>query len=238
MTIPRTAVAAVLLVVAAGLAVLGVYVHYGFTAMYGDITHSGPQEFLREVTGGIGVVPLLLVGLLSLTAGLLSSRRWMLLAAVAIPVVMVVSMLAVTGPALREKLADQYHATPQCVFEEEGMGEDNGAAMDSGPGVAAARASQEAFESIEHVGHFGGGGSSGVGGCDRSFVLTEDVDVMQHYRTALPDAGWRVVEDRADHLRAERDGMAFELFTCSRGGVVWAGPDGERSPGAAGCEHA
>ena len=38
--------------------------------------------------------------------------------------------------------------------------------------------------------------------------------MLQHYRKALPDAGWRVTEDEADHLRAERDEMAFEVVTC------------------------
>ena len=75
----------------------------------------------------------------------------------------------------------------------------------------------------EDVGHFGGGGSSGVGGCDRSFVLTEKVDVLQHYREALDDAGWRVVEEDENRLRAERHGMTFEVALCDQGGVVWAG---------------
>ncbi len=91
--------------------------------------------------------------------------------------------------------------------------------MGPGPGTRAARESQEAFESIEsieHVGHFGGGGS-GVGGCDRTFVLTEGVDVLQHYREVLDDAGWRVVEDDENYLRAERDGMAFEVVLCEPG---------------------
>jgi hypothetical protein len=54
-------------------------------------------------------------------------------------------------------------------------------------------------------------------------VLTEDVDVLQHHRAKMPEAGWRIVEDDAHHLRAERDGMAFEVVRCARDGVVWAG---------------
>jgi hypothetical protein len=95
--------------------------------------------------------------------------------------------------------------------------------------------SATAFESIEHVGHFGGGGGSGVGGCDRPFVLTQDVDVLQHYRVALPEAGWQVIEDGRHHLHAERDGMAFEVITCGRSGVVWAGRDGDG--GGARCDQ-
>jgi hypothetical protein len=180
----RTAAAAALLLVEAGIAVLGVIVHYGLTAEYGDITDTA----LEGLRSGIVGVALVLVGLAALVAALVSSKLWMRLAAVAIPAVMVVGMLAVTPAALREKLEVQYDATPQCVPDED---------MGPGPGSRAARESQRAFDSIKHVGQFGGGGGSGVGGCDRSFVLTEDVDVLQHYRVALAEAGWRLVEDDA-----------------------------------------
>ena len=225
MRISRTGVAAGLLAVGAGLAVLGVVLHHDVTAMYCDISRSGPQEFARSLTGGLGVLPLVLVGVVSLIAASVSPRPWMRLVAVAIPVVTAVGMFAVTTPALREKLESQYDATPRCVDDDTGPG----------PGARAAQESQRAFESIEHVGHFGGGGSSGVGGCDRSFVLVEEVDVLRHYRSALPAAGWRVVEEDGDRLRAEREGMAFELVTCDHGGAVWAGGDGDR--GSARCDH-
>ena len=222
----RTKIAAGLLVVGAGLAVLGVLVHHGFTAMYGDVTASAPQEFVRSLGGGIGAVPLVLVGVVCLAAASVSSRPWIRVAAVAVPVVMVAGMFAVTSSALRDKLESQYDATPRCVGDEE---------AGPGPGTRAAQESQRAFESIEHIGYFGGGGASGIGGCDRSFVLLEDADVLGHYRSALPAAGWRVIEDGGDRLRAERNGMAFELVACERGGVVWAGRDGDR--GSARCDH-
>jgi len=223
----RTGVAAALLLVVVGIAVLGVIVHYGFTAEYGDITGTALEELRSGFSAGIAGMALVLVGLAALVAALVSPKLWMRLAAVAIPAAMVVGMLAVTPAALREKL-ETYDATPQCGPDED---------MGPSPGSRAARESQRAFESIEHVGHFGGDGGSGVGGCDRSFVLTEDVDVLQHYRVALAEAGWRLVEDDAHQLRAERDGMAFEVVTCdrarcrrcgglARGGVVWAGSDG------------
>jgi len=134
---------------------------------------------------------------------------------------MLVGLWAVTPAALREKL-ETYDATPQCVPAEE---------MGPGPGLRAARQSQRAFESLDHVGYFGGGGGSGVGGCDRSFVLIEDVDVLQHYRVELAEAGWRLVEDDESQLRAERDGMAFEVVTCELEGVVWAGSESEGAKG-------
>lgn len=222
----RTYAAAALLLVEAGLAVLGVLVHFGFTTEYGDITDSTLEGFGWGFSSGIGVMALVLVGAAGLIALRVSVRPWMRWAAAAIPVLMVLGMLAATPAALREKLHTQYDATPQCISEED---------MGPGPGTDAEEESQKAFDSIDHVGHFGGGGSSGVGGCTRSFVLTKDVDVLQHYRRALPDAGWRVTEDEADHLRAERDEMAFEVVTCGdRGGVVWAGVI--RAPHRATCD--
>ena len=183
MRITRTAIAAGLLAVEAGLAVLGVLVHYGLTAEYGDVTDSALEGLRSGFSAGIGALALVLVGVAALAAVSVSTRPWMRLTALAVPGLMVVGMLAVTPAALREKLEVQYDTTPRCV-----SGED----MGPGPGSRAARESQQAFESIEHVGHFGGGGGSGVGGCDRSFVLTEDVDVLQHYRAALRTrvGGW------------------------------------------------
>jgi hypothetical protein len=226
MTISRTATAAVVLTAEAGLAILGILVHFGLTAEYGDVTDSAIEGLVSGFSTGIGVVALFLVGLPCVVVVTVSPRPWMRLTALAIPVLMVLGMLVVTPSALREKLEVQFDATPQCVSDE---------AMGSGPGSLAARESQQAFESIDHVGHFGGGGGSGVGGCDRSFVLTEDVDVVQHYLEALPDAGWRVVEDDTHHVRAERDGMAFEVVRCGSGGVVWAGRVG--NAGGATCDQ-
>jgi hypothetical protein len=215
MRIPRTAVAAGLLVVTAGLGVLGVLFHYGLTAEYGDITDSAFEGLVEGFSSGVSGLALVIVVAAALVALVVSPKPWMRVTAAAVPVLVVAGMFAVTPAALQEKLEAQYDATPQCVSRED---------MGPGPGTRAAQESQEAFDSIEHVGRFGGGGGSGVGGCDRSFVLTEDVDVLRHYREALPDAGWRVVEDGEDHLRAERDDMAFEVALCGRGGVVWAGP--------------
>ena len=226
MRITRTVTAAGLLAVETGLAVLGVLVHYGLTAEYGDVTDSALEGLRSEFTVGIGGMALVLVGLPALVAVLVSPQLWMRLTAMAIPGLMVIGMLAVTSTALREKLEVQYDTTPQCVSDED---------MGPGPGARAQRESQRAFESIEHVGYFGGGGASGVGGCDRSFVLTEDVDVLKHYRPALRDAGWRVVEEDTHHLRAERDGMAFEVVRCDGGGVAWAGGVGDG--GGARCDQ-
>ena len=214
----RTAIAAALLVIEGGLAVLGVLLHYGLTAEYGDITDSASEGLRAGFSAGIGGPILAVVGAAAVVTLAVSAQHWMRLTALAIPVLLVVGMFAVTPAALEKKLDDQYDATPQCVPSED---------MGSGPGTRAARESQEAFQSIDHVGHFGGGGGSGVGGCDRWFVLTEEIDVLHHYRGALGDAGWRVVEDDENRLRAERDGMAFEVALCDQGGVVWAGRAGD-----------
>lgn len=222
MRFARTATVTGLLLVEAGLATMGVLVHYGVTAEYGDIAASAFEGWMWGFTAGTGGIALVLVGIAAVAALVVSSRRWMRLTAVGIPVLMVVGTLVVTPAALHKKLEVQYDATPQCVAEE-----DSG----PGPGSRARRKLQQALESLDHIGYFGGGGGSGVGGCDRRFILTEQVDPLRHYRVALPAAGWRVVEDRADHLRAEREGMAFEVAVCDRGGVVWAGKlrDGGRT---------
>lgn len=213
----RTVIGAGLLVVEAAAATLGVVVHYGLSAEYGDVTQSALRGWVWAFTGGIGGLALGIVGALAVVTVATSPRRWTRVAAVAVPVLMAGGMLAVTPAALERKLADQYTAVPQCL-----AGEDTG----PGPGTRASRRSQQAFDSIDHVGHFGGGGGSGVGGCDRSFVLTEEVDVLGHYRRALPAAGWQVVTDGEHHLRAERAGLAFEVTVCDRGGIVWAGEAG------------
>ena len=222
----RTAVAATVLVAEAGLGVLGVSVHYGVTAEYGDVTNSFWTEFLGGFSTGVSGLALVVLLVAALIAASLAPKVWMRLAAIAIPVLMVVSMLAVTPAALDKKL-EQYAATPQCVFAE-----DKG----TGPGYRAARESQEAFNSIEHVGLFGGGGASGVGGCDRRATLVDDIDALGHYRQALPDAGWRIVESNDSRLRAERDNMAFEVVACDPEVVVWAGRD--KDPNGARCDDA
>ena len=211
MGISRTAVATGLFVVASGIAALGVSLHYGIVSTYGDISDSTLGAWRSGL--GIGAFTLVLAGIPAVGAAEVAPRLWTRLLAAGLLALIPLGMLAVTPAAQRLKL-DQYDATPQCVSLQD---------MGPGPGTRAQRESQRAFESIQHVGYFGGGGGSGVGGCDRTFTLTEDVNVLQHYRTVLPDTGWQVVEDDADHLRAERDAMAFEVAACGREGVVWAG---------------
>ena len=203
-----TAIGVVLLVVEVVVAVLGVLIAYVFTAEYGDITTST----LDAMTSGFVWLPLLLVGAAAVGAVLASTRSWMRVTAVAIPVLMVVGMLVVFPAALASKMEVQYDADgPQCGGSE---------------GVAEA---QRAFDSIVHVGFFGGGGGEGEGGCFRTFIPEGKVDVLQHYRAALPRAGWTVVESEGQRLRAEREGMAFEVAMCDVDGtggavgVVWAG---------------
>lgn len=215
MTTTRAAIAVGLLVVEAGLAAFGVAMHYGLTAEYGDITDSAYEGLADGFSSGVSGLALAVVAVVGVIALAASSRLWTRLAALAIPVLMVIGMYAVTPAALEAKLETQYDAVPQCVSSED---------MGPGPGTRAMHESQDAFDSIEHVGQFGGGGGSGVGGCDRRFTLMETVDVLEHYRGALDDAGWQVVEDDDQHLRAQRDGMAFEVVLCDHGGVVWAGP--------------
>ena len=143
----------------------------------------------------------------------------MRLTAGAIPVLMLLGMLAVTPSALGQKTG-KFDSSPQCVME----GTDE-------PMASADRESQQAFDSIKHIGIYSGGGISGVGGCARWFVISGDADVLQHYRAALPEAGWEVVEDDGRHLRAQRDGRAFEVRPCPGGGAIWTGSEDDPAYG-------
>lgn len=203
----------VLLAVEAGLALLAVLVHQGFMAVYGDVTDTAFEGLTWGLTAGPSGMALGLVAVVAVIGLVLSPRLWMRLTAGAIPVLMLLGMLAVTPLALGQK-TEKFDSAPQCVME----GTDE-------PMATADRESQQVFDSIEHIGLYSGGGISGVGGCARWFAVSEDVDVLQHYRAALPEAGWEVVEDDGRHLRAQRDGQAFEVTSCPRGGAVWAGSD-------------
>ena len=217
----RAVSAAVLLVIGAGLALLAVLVHYEFMRIYGDVSGTAFEGLTWGLTSGPSGLALGLVAVFALIGFMLSTRRWMRLTAVAIPVLMLIGMFAVTPAALGQKMAKQFVSAPQCVTE--GTGE---------PMATADRESQRVFDSIEHIGHFkGGGGMSGVAGCTRWFVLSGDVDVLQHYRAVLPAAGWEVVEDDGRHLRAQLDGRAFDVTPCPGGGVIWAGSEDDRSYG-------
>jgi hypothetical protein len=194
---------------------LAVLVHHAFTAVYGNVTDTAFEGLTWGLTAGPAGMALGLVAVVAVFGLLLSPRLWMRLAAVAIPVLMVLGMLAVTPSALGQKSA-KFDSAPQCVIE----GTDE-------PMATADRESQQSFDSIEHIGLYSGGGISGVGGCARWFVLSGDADVLQHYRAALREAGWEVVEDDGRHLRAERDGQAFEVMPCPGGGAVWTGREND-----------
>jgi hypothetical protein len=216
----RAVSATVLLVIGAGLALLAVLVHYEFMRIYGDVTGTAFEGFTWGLTAGPSGLGLGVVAVAAIIGFMVSTRRWMRLTAVAIPVLMLAGMFAVTPAALGQKLEAQHSSNPQCVTE----GTDE-------PMASADRESQQAFDSISHIGHFRGGGISGVGGCTRWFVLSGDADVLQHYRAVLPAAGWEVVEDDGRRLRAYRDGLAFEAMPCPGGGVVWAGSQEDRAFG-------
>lgn len=226
----RTVSAAVLLAVGAGLALLAVMVHYGFMQMYGDVTGTPFEGLIWGLAAGPAGLGLGLVVVVALLALALATRRWMRLTAVAIPVLMLAGMFAVTPFALDKRLEAQFVSTPQCVTEgtQEPMASADGEA-------------QQVFDSITHIGNFKGGEMSGLGGCTRWFVLPGGGDVLQHYRGALPAAGWEVIEDDGRHVRAHLNGRAFDVMPCPGGGVIWAGSDdepsfGQGTPGLAGTE--
>ena len=95
----RTATAGVLLGVEAALAAFGVLIAYVFTAEYSDPTASTREA----LTSGFVVGPLLFVGAAGLVAVLASTRSWMRVTAVVVPVLMVVGMLVAIPAALAAK---------------------------------------------------------------------------------------------------------------------------------------
>ena len=130
------------------------------------VTGIGPKGFSRdwadwEWTASYTGVALIPVVIAAVFAFILASRRWMRVTAVAIPVLMLLGILAVTPVGLQKRLDAQYDSAPQCVNQDMG-------------GTVSA-------------------------------------------------ADWQVVEDDRLHLRALRDGLAFEVIPCTGGGIIWAG---------------
>ena len=113
----RTTNVAVVLVVEAGFAVVGVWFHDGMTAEYGDVTElaEGRRAGVSSIVE-FGGLALFLVLAAAVVVVFVTAQRWARRTAVAIPVLMVVGLIAVTPAALREKLVSSYSDTPQCVF--------------------------------------------------------------------------------------------------------------------------
>jgi uncharacterized protein YjeT (DUF2065 family) len=219
----RVVSATPLFIFGAGFALLAVLVHFEFIRIYGDVGATAFEGLTWGFAAGPSALALGLVAVVAVIGLMLLPRKWMRLTAVAIPVLTLIGMFAVTPAALGQKLETHFDSTPQCVIE-------------GTKPTTADLESQRTFDSIEHVGYFSGAnmaGASMIGasGCTRVFVLSGDVDVLQHYRAALPAAGWEVVEDDGRHLRAQLDGRAFDVMPCLGGGVVWAGSDDDPSYG-------
>ena len=102
----------VLLVVEAVVAVLSVYIAYVWTATYGDLNAST----LDVMTSGFVWFPLVVIGPAAVGVVLASTRWWMRVTAVAIPVLMVVGMLVAFPAALASKVEESV------PYDYEGMG--------------------------------------------------------------------------------------------------------------------
>src|SRR5687767_7081846 len=113
----RAVSATVLLVIGAGLASLAVLVHYEFMRIYGDVAGTAFEGFTWGLTAGPSGLAFGLVAVAAIIGFMLSTRRWMRLTAMAIPVLMLVGMFTVTPSALGQKLEAQYGSNPQCVTE-------------------------------------------------------------------------------------------------------------------------
>lgn len=124
----------VLLAVEAGLALLAVLVHQGAMSVYGNVTDTALEALTWGLTAGPSGMALGVVAVVAVVGLVLSPRLWMRLTAVAIPVVLLLVMLAATPLALAQKVG-KYDSSPQCVME--GTAE---------PMASADRESQRAFE--------------------------------------------------------------------------------------------
>jgi hypothetical protein len=100
------------LAVEAGLALLAVLVHHGFMAVYGDVTDTAFEGLTWGLTAGPSGMALGLVAVVAVFGLVVSPRLWMRLTAVAIPVLMLLGMLAVTPSALGQKI-EKFDSTPQ-----------------------------------------------------------------------------------------------------------------------------
>lgn len=203
-----------LLVLEAGLAVVATVFYSALTAEYGDVTASALENFRSGLGAGFvtaGIVP----------GGAIALRGRAVVAALGAgdsagdPGVDADRHARRHPSGTGQAMETRFGSAPHCLRGLEGG---------LGPGPDAMREAQRVFDSIEHVGYFSGGASGGVSGCEEGFVVLDDVDVLQHYRTALVDAGWQVIEDDGHRLRAQREGIAFEVVMCDSGhGGVWAG---------------
>ena len=88
----RVASAAVLLVIGAGLALLAVLVHYEFMRIYGDVSGTAFEGLTWGLTAGPSGLAFGLVAVVAMIGFIISTRRWMRLTAVAIPVLMLIGM--------------------------------------------------------------------------------------------------------------------------------------------------
>jgi hypothetical protein len=116
-TAGRSVSAAVLLVIGAGLAVLAVLVHYGFLAEYGHATDTAFEGLAWGFTAGPSGVALFLVAVVAVIGLVFSTRRWVQVTAGAIPVLVLLGMLAVTPAALVQK-REMCGGNPICLIEQ------------------------------------------------------------------------------------------------------------------------
>jgi hypothetical protein len=139
----RAVFAGVFLAVEAGLAVLGVLVHYAFTAEYGNVTDTALEGLTWGLTAGLSGVALIMVVVVAVLPVALSPRPWMRVTAVAIPVLVLLTMLALTPAALQQKIQMQSGSASAGVSE--GLG---------GPAVTAVDGFRRALDSTERIGCF------------------------------------------------------------------------------------
>lgn len=104
MVTKRGVAAALLLSANAGLAALGVAMHYGLVEMYGNTRRSSLENWAQSFgEGGVSGVALVLVMALTMPAFVVATGRVTKVLALTTPLLMVLAMLLVTPLALEEK---------------------------------------------------------------------------------------------------------------------------------------
>ncbi|PQZ92897.1 hypothetical protein CQ018_10490 [Arthrobacter sp. MYb227] len=103
-TTGRPIASAILLAVEVVLAILAVMLHYAFIAEYGITTDNSFQGLIWGLTSGLSGIAIGVVAIAATIAFLVSSKRSMRLATMAVLVMTLIAMFAVTPFALQQKI--------------------------------------------------------------------------------------------------------------------------------------
>lgn len=209
-------IASVLLLALGALVVAGsVSAGYGMVAEYGPTNGSLRDGAVAALE--LGLLPLLL-GAAMCAAAYAVARGSRTVRGLAVGVVaLALPSLLVAGAAGAQTKLDRLPTSLVCLQEDEPF---------PAPVAGMLRQVQEEMERLDHPARFSGGGSTGYAGCGQQLLDLDFADAAAHYRAELPANGWRITDDSARTLRAERGTLVLRLREDRHGEVVIAvGPD-------------